>query len=263
MRGEETQLSGAQALHASMDTGKQLVCMPGTHTKWVSLNGSVVQEFLTAPTGELFAMLCEHSVLVRDPTTPIEHHPRDFERGLAESASSGSLVAPPTFPEPQPSPGQAAFGRGRGIVDVGAAHRHRCQRRPVAVLKHDAGAGLRDRRSETQRVVCAGARSQRTHVSRSMAPRPRSRAWASCIANRSEQNHEPRTRPFQSWSPSCADSRPRARPKSVPRWWAADSGPLKCRSTPRILRHHQATGAGAWRHLPDRRGHGAHPGRSR
>ena len=86
MRGEETQLSGAQALHASMGTGKQLVCMPGTHTKWVSLNGSVVQEFLTAPTGELFAMLCEHSVLVRDPTTPIEHHPRDFERGLAESA---------------------------------------------------------------------------------------------------------------------------------------------------------------------------------
>jgi 2-dehydro-3-deoxygalactonokinase len=86
MRGEETQLSGAQSLYPAMSTGKQLVCMPGTHTKWVSLNGSVVQEFLTAPTGELFAMLCEHSVLVRDPATPIEHHPRDFERGLAESA---------------------------------------------------------------------------------------------------------------------------------------------------------------------------------
>jgi len=86
MRGEETQLSGAQYLYPAMSTGKQLVCMPGTHTKWVSLNGSVVQEFLTAPTGELFAMLCEHTVLVRDPATPIEHHPRDFERGLAESA---------------------------------------------------------------------------------------------------------------------------------------------------------------------------------
>lgn len=86
MRGEETQLSGAQILHPSMSTGKQLVCMPGTHTKWVSLNGSVVQEFLTAPTGELFAMLCEHSVLVRDPSTPVEHHAREFERGVAESA---------------------------------------------------------------------------------------------------------------------------------------------------------------------------------
>jgi len=86
MRGEETQLFGAQCIDSSMSNGKWLVCMPGTHTKWVSLNGSVVQEFLTAPTGELFAMLCEHSVLVRDPATPIEHHARDFERGFAESA---------------------------------------------------------------------------------------------------------------------------------------------------------------------------------
>jgi len=86
MRGEETQLFGAQALDSTLRAGKQLICMPGTHTKWVSMNGSVVQEFLTAPTGELFAMLCEHSVLVRDPSTPVEHHARDFERGLAESA---------------------------------------------------------------------------------------------------------------------------------------------------------------------------------
>ncbi|HEV7606071.1 MAG TPA: 2-dehydro-3-deoxygalactonokinase [Steroidobacteraceae bacterium] len=86
MRGEETQLFGAQCMDATMSVGKQLVCMPGTHTKWVSLNGSVVQEFLTAPTGELFAMLCEHSVLVRDKATPIERSARDFERGLAQSA---------------------------------------------------------------------------------------------------------------------------------------------------------------------------------
>lgn len=86
MRGEETQLLGAQSLDSSMSTGKQLICMPGTHTKWVSLNGSVVQEFLTAPTGELFSMLCEHSVLVRDKNTAIEHHAADFERGLVESA---------------------------------------------------------------------------------------------------------------------------------------------------------------------------------
>jgi 2-dehydro-3-deoxygalactonokinase len=86
MRGEETQLFGAQCIDSSMSTGKQLVCMPGTHTKWVSLNGSIVQEFLTAPTGELFAMLCEHSVLVRDKSTPVTHDAQDFERGLAEAA---------------------------------------------------------------------------------------------------------------------------------------------------------------------------------
>jgi 2-dehydro-3-deoxygalactonokinase len=85
MRGEETQLVGAQVLHGEVSVGKKLVCMPGTHNKWVSMNGSVVQEFLTAPTGELFAMLCDHSVLVRDPATPVEHHAREFERGLAEA----------------------------------------------------------------------------------------------------------------------------------------------------------------------------------
>jgi 2-dehydro-3-deoxygalactonokinase len=86
MRGEETQLLGARQLVPQLDTGKALLCMPGTHTKWVSLHNGVVQEFITAPTGELFAMLCEHSVLVRDKATPITHNATDFERGLAEAA---------------------------------------------------------------------------------------------------------------------------------------------------------------------------------
>ena len=85
MRGEETQLLGAVAL-SGIGAGKALVCMPGTHTKWVSIHGDSVQEFLTVPTGELFALLCEHSVLVRDKTTPVTHQAADFERGLAESA---------------------------------------------------------------------------------------------------------------------------------------------------------------------------------
>jgi 2-dehydro-3-deoxygalactonokinase len=86
MRGEETQLLGAQVLDATMSRGRQLVCMPGTHTKWVSLHGSVIQEFLTAPTGEMFATLCENSVLVRDKSTAITHDPGEFERGLAAAA---------------------------------------------------------------------------------------------------------------------------------------------------------------------------------
>jgi 2-dehydro-3-deoxygalactonokinase len=87
MRGEETQLLGARSgsLAAGIDVGKKLVCMPGTHTKWVSLYNGIVQEFLTVPTGELFALLNEHSVIVRDENTPLVHHPAEFERGLAEA----------------------------------------------------------------------------------------------------------------------------------------------------------------------------------
>ena len=87
MRGEETQLLGARsdALGTGIDTGRQLVCMPGTHTKWVSLYDGIVQEFLTVPTGELFALLSEHSVIVRDKATPIVNRAADFERGLGEA----------------------------------------------------------------------------------------------------------------------------------------------------------------------------------
>jgi 2-dehydro-3-deoxygalactonokinase len=86
MRGEETQLLGARVLDATMSRGRHLVCMPGTHTKWVSVDGSVIQEFLTAPTGELFAMLCEHSVLVHEQPAAFAHDPAGFERGLAAAA---------------------------------------------------------------------------------------------------------------------------------------------------------------------------------
>jgi 2-dehydro-3-deoxygalactonokinase len=86
MRGEETQLFGALCRGELPAAGHQLVCMPGTHTKWAAMAGESLQEFLTAPTGELYAALCEHTVLVRDRSTPVIPVPADFERGLAEAA---------------------------------------------------------------------------------------------------------------------------------------------------------------------------------
>jgi 2-dehydro-3-deoxygalactonokinase len=87
MRGEETQLLGAicGSLASGLELGKKLVCMPGTHTKWVSMYDGVVQEFLTVPTGELFALLSDRSVIVRDRGTPVVHRAAEFERGLAEA----------------------------------------------------------------------------------------------------------------------------------------------------------------------------------
>ncbi|MEO5760172.1 MAG: 2-dehydro-3-deoxygalactonokinase [Mesorhizobium sp.] len=59
MRGEETQLAGA-GLPAK---GRQLVCMPGTHSKWVPVEDGAVAGFGTWPTGELFSVLSAHSIL--------------------------------------------------------------------------------------------------------------------------------------------------------------------------------------------------------
>ena len=51
MRGEETQLLGAAG---ELGGGNHLVCMPGTHSKWVRLSGAKVEGFSTFMTGELF-----------------------------------------------------------------------------------------------------------------------------------------------------------------------------------------------------------------
>jgi len=66
MRGEETQILGALELTEALAQGRHLLCLPGTHTKWAAVDDGLIQEFFSAPTGEVFAVLNEHSVLVRN-----------------------------------------------------------------------------------------------------------------------------------------------------------------------------------------------------
>lgn len=81
MRGEETQLLGLGALSPGFGG---LVCMPGTHSKWVQLAGARVERFATAMTGELFEVLCTHSVLRHSLGRPLQGPNRDegFRAGL-------------------------------------------------------------------------------------------------------------------------------------------------------------------------------------
>ena len=61
MRGEEVQLLGAAA--AGLTPGTALLCQPGTHCKWARLVDGRIAGFITAMTGELFALLRDHSLL--------------------------------------------------------------------------------------------------------------------------------------------------------------------------------------------------------
>jgi 2-dehydro-3-deoxygalactonokinase len=84
MRGEETQILGAVALMQALHEDTWQLCLPGTHTKWVVLKDGVIQDFFTAPGGELFALLCEHSVLVRKPdSAPTGIDAKVFKEGVA------------------------------------------------------------------------------------------------------------------------------------------------------------------------------------
>lgn len=64
MRGEETQITGALALRPEL-TPRALFVLPGTHSKWARLADGRIETFTTFMTGELFAVLRDHSILGR------------------------------------------------------------------------------------------------------------------------------------------------------------------------------------------------------
>lgn len=84
LRGEETQILGALELQPALRQGRRLLCLPGTHTKWVVLEDGAVIEFLTAPTGELFNLLRDHSVLVRERGGAADSGTPAFRLGLTQ-----------------------------------------------------------------------------------------------------------------------------------------------------------------------------------
>ena len=85
MRGEETQLLGA-----GLDDG--VVLLPGTHSKWATLDQGRLRSFRTAMTGELFAVLLEHSLLGRQEREPDTSNMAAFKRGVLRSLDDPSLV---------------------------------------------------------------------------------------------------------------------------------------------------------------------------
>ncbi len=59
MRGEETSVAGLMA--CGVDSG--LVCLPGSHSKWVRLLDGQLTQFSSSLTGEAFSALSQHTVL--------------------------------------------------------------------------------------------------------------------------------------------------------------------------------------------------------
>jgi 2-dehydro-3-deoxygalactonokinase len=88
MRGEETQLLGALALRPALIPDSTWI-LPGTHSKWACVRDGAVTDFCTLMTGELFALLRQHSILcagVGDAAA----NPEAFARGVIAARDSGS-----------------------------------------------------------------------------------------------------------------------------------------------------------------------------
>lgn len=86
MRGEELQVLGWLEQNPAHQIGTHLVCLPGTHTKWVMIKDGEIQLFKTAMTGELFELLCNHSVLIQPGKK--EYNFEAFEQGATYTLNS-------------------------------------------------------------------------------------------------------------------------------------------------------------------------------
>jgi 2-dehydro-3-deoxygalactonokinase len=94
MRGEETQVMGLLAMQLALAERTTLV-MPGTHSKWVRVQAGRIVDFHTYMTGELFALLREHSILGRPAREAGGGQASDkaFDRGVAAVRDAGAAGA--------------------------------------------------------------------------------------------------------------------------------------------------------------------------
>ncbi|MEM9732304.1 MAG: 2-dehydro-3-deoxygalactonokinase [Pseudomonadota bacterium] len=91
MRGEESQIAGLLAREPDF-TGT--VVMPGSHCKWVRLEGGRIEHFTTYMTGELFAALSNNTMLRHSVETEADGDVGAFQQAVAEVFTGhGSAMA--------------------------------------------------------------------------------------------------------------------------------------------------------------------------
>ncbi|POA43497.1 2-dehydro-3-deoxygalactonokinase [Pseudomonas sp. MPR-ANC1] len=88
MRGEETQVLGVlQNLPVSAGSDL-LIGLPGSHSKWVEVVDGRITHFDTFMTGEVFAVLSEHSILGRTQQQGATFDGQAFDRGVQVALSA-------------------------------------------------------------------------------------------------------------------------------------------------------------------------------
>ena len=89
MRGEEVQIFGALQL-AGLDTAT--LVLPGTHSKWARVVRGRVTRFSTFMTGEVYALLSQHSILGKTLDVNGDFDEASFLQGLDQSQRPGSVL---------------------------------------------------------------------------------------------------------------------------------------------------------------------------
>lgn len=93
MRGEETQIAGFLAGRPRFDG---VLCLPGTHSKWVHVSAGEIVSFATFMTGEVFALLAGSSVL-RHSVGSDEWSGADFDEAVEDAMARPEKFASRLF----------------------------------------------------------------------------------------------------------------------------------------------------------------------
>ncbi|VVO33203.1 2-dehydro-3-deoxygalactonokinase [Pseudomonas fluorescens] len=94
MRGEETQVLGVLQSLPAGDGENLLIGLPGSHSKWVEVADGCIVHFDTFMTGELFAVLSEHSILGRTQQRDAPFDGAAFDRGVQVALSTDGETGP-------------------------------------------------------------------------------------------------------------------------------------------------------------------------
>lgn len=94
LRGEETELLAwlehsqwADGRGAAPLPSRACVCIPGTHSKWVEIEGGRILRFLTGVTGEMFDVLSANGVLTSPAGAPVRRPGKSFMDGVTRIAA--------------------------------------------------------------------------------------------------------------------------------------------------------------------------------
>jgi 2-dehydro-3-deoxygalactonokinase len=137
MRGEETQVCGV--LEAMGGGG--LACLPGTHSKWVKVEGGRITGFTTHMTGEAFAALRGYTILGR----MMREGPADgasFDAGVQRSGDPGGLL-------------HHIFGARSQVLAGRLAESESAAYLSGILIGHEVRAALAERRGEVVHVIGA------------------------------------------------------------------------------------------------------------
>ena len=90
MRGEEVQIFGALSQSAAAES---VICLPGTHSKWARADRAAISSFKTYMTGDVFAAVCQGTILSKSMGRQNAELGDAFTRGVLQARKGGTLLS--------------------------------------------------------------------------------------------------------------------------------------------------------------------------